>query len=334
MSRKAWALAVLAIAFRHPCSAQNLVPNGSFEEYIACPPNFSFLDYAVGWRTEFLSPDLYHACHTGTAAGVPHNTCGYQYPATGQGYAGLITYDSGNPYFREVMSTELLAAVVPSVPVFLSMKVAVGGWGTWNGNSALFTTSGVGIKFMNSIPSGGQAWVDYLHPNEAVIHLDEVPTDTAIWYTVQGFYVPDSAYTHLVVGNFFADSLINPTLLDSSGFANTYFAYCFIDDICISHNPADCITVQSIVSRSALPRVQATSPFTNELRVWFAEQPHGALRVELLDAGGRTVWLTVAPAHTGSLSLSVPSLVDGIYLLRVSDESRAFAPVRIVKQTP
>ena len=322
----------VGLALASTSGAQNLVPNGSFEEYIACPPNFSFLDYAVGWRTEYLSPDFFHACHTGTAAGVPYNTCGYQYPASGQGYAGIITYDSGNPFVREVMSAELQAAVVPGIPIFLSMKVAVGGWGTWNGNSALFTTSGLGIKFVNSIPSGGQAWVDYLHPNEAAIYLEEVPTDTAIWYTVQGFYMPDSAYTHVIVGNFFADSLINPTIVDSSGFANTYYAYSFIDDICISYNPADCITVQGIVSRSAMPRMQVASTFTSELRIWFSEPPNGTLRVELFDAAGRTVWLTAAQAHSGSLSLSTPSLVDGIYLLRVSDESGAFNPVRINKQ--
>ena len=313
-------------------SALKLVPNPSFEEYHACPPNFGFIVNAVAWEfAPWGSPDLYNECHTGAAAGVPHNTCGYQYPATGQGYSGVITYDYWNQFAREFMSVELVEPLVLGVPVHLAFKMAVGGFGTWDGNSALYTSSGVGLKFTSHIP---QDWISYLHPNSAALAMSELPTDTAIWYTVQGTYVSDCAYTHLMIGNFFADSLTQQVIIDSTGFANTYNAYAFIDDVCVAYDPAVCGIGQGLGGGHSHNTVRASSPFDTELRVWLAEAANEMLTVELLDAMGRVVWGTRLLPGSSSFGLSTPALTDGIYLLRLSGRSGTYPLLRVVHQTP
>ncbi len=312
-------------------SAQNLVPNGSFEEYHACPPNFSFISYVVGWEfAPYGSPDFFHTCHTGSAAGVPHNTCGFQYPSHGLGYTGIITRDYSGDYGGEFMSVELDAPLEVGVPIFLSFKLSPGGFGTWDGNSALYTTSGVGMKFCNQMP---QDWPWYLYPNSAALSMAQVPTDTAMWYTVQGWYVPDSAYTHLMIGNFFADSLAQHTVIDSTGFANTYYSYAFIDEVCASYDPADCGFPLQIYEHGGSREVRAVCPFQGLLRLWLPSVPLGSVNVSLHDMAGRQVW-TEQTVGLPLLSIPVPELPDGIYLLRLSDQTGAYEPLRLVHQSP
>lgn len=102
--------------------AQNLVPNGSFEEYTQCPPTNGYIEYATGWVNYRQSPDFYHTCNTGVLAGVPLNSCGYQYPSQGQGYAGVITYDASNQLVREFLGIELQSPLLPGVPIYLPSK--------------------------------------------------------------------------------------------------------------------------------------------------------------------------------------------------------------------
>ncbi len=312
-------------------SAQNLVPNGSFEEYTNCPPSFGYIENVVGWEFAPLgSPDFYHTCHTGLAAGVPHNTCGFQYPSHGLGYTGIITRDYSGDYGGEIMSVELDAPLVVGVPIFLSFKLSPGGFGIWDGNSALYTTSGVGMKFCSQL---SQDWLWYGYPNSAALSMAQVPTDTAAWYSVEGWYVPDSAYTHLMIGNFFADSLESHTVIDSTGFANTYRAYAFIDEVCVSYDPGDCDFAQRIRSLSARQEVRATSPFHGQLQIWLPLAPSGLLHIALTDMAGRQVW-TEKALGLSKLVYSVPDVPDGIYVLQLSGQSGDYLPIRVVHQSP
>lgn len=67
---------------------QNLVPNGSFENYLICPNDFGINFFSNDWFGIY-SPDLYNGCSNFTTnVSVPLNGFGYQIPRTGQGYCG------------------------------------------------------------------------------------------------------------------------------------------------------------------------------------------------------------------------------------------------------
>lgn len=321
--------------FRAEASAQNLVPNGSFEEYTECPPTFSYIQNVVGWEFAYwISPDFFHTCHTGLSAGVPFNAAGYQYPSEGSGYTGIITYDADNPFVREVMGAQLNEPLVVGVPVYISFKTAVGGFGSWDGGAALYTCKGVGLKFFIDIPPDPQAWVDYMFPNEAALALQQVATDTAIWYTSQGMYVPDSAYTHVLIANFFADSLSEPTLLDSTGFANTAYAYAFIDEVCVAYDPAVCGIAQSVSENHTFRGVHASNPFDENLTLWFSSAPDGPLHVSVFDSSGRLVWQRTEVSSSKRLLLKLPELPGGLFVLQLSDDQGPYSPLRLVHPNP
>lgn len=320
-----------------PSAAQNLIPNGGFEEYSECPPTWGYVERAVPWQNRRQSPDFFHSCNTGINAGVPFNSLGYQYPAQGDGYAGIATYDVNNAYMREIMGVELPAPLTIGQPIWLAFKVAVGGFGSWNGSSAKYTCKGVGMKFFIHVPADPQEWIEYLwagYPNDAALSLQVVPTDTAIWYSVSGVYVPDSAYTHLLIANFFADSLSSPTLLDSTGFSNTSWSYAYIDEVCASYDPADCGIVQELQEPEGVRSAYAANPFGEELIVHLLSAARQSLRVELLDSRGRLV--LQHPVAPGALSfrLPLPALPDGLFILTMRDEHGPYKPLRLIHQSP
>ncbi|MDD3685843.1 MAG: hypothetical protein PHE56_03655, partial [Bacteroidales bacterium] len=73
--------------------AQNLVPNGGFENAWTCPYTYNTLPISKpypGWiNPNKGTPDHLHACSVGDAC-VPFNFAGFMFPSEGSGYAGII----------------------------------------------------------------------------------------------------------------------------------------------------------------------------------------------------------------------------------------------------
>src|SRR5688572_29655700 len=110
MNRKI-SVIILLLASRI-CIAQNLVSNGSFENYSTCPGNSGQITKAVGWFYTNGSPDYFDTCaFISTTVGVPSNFAGFQYAATGGAYAGALCYGSFSPTylpdFREFLTGTL-----------------------------------------------------------------------------------------------------------------------------------------------------------------------------------------------------------------------------------
>lgn len=115
--------------------AQNLVPNGDFEQYNKCPsqlsgtsttdgiahsPGYTNFPTVRNWvrPLEYSTPDYFNTCapaYSATSAAgnisVPRNLFGYQQPHSGNGYAGVYTFYSQTPIppndYREPLSVRL-----------------------------------------------------------------------------------------------------------------------------------------------------------------------------------------------------------------------------------
>ena len=101
------------------CEAQNLVPNGSFEEIDSCPPYpfyFGFQESSkpLHWENWFKSPDYFNACEgsSDSVAGVPENLLGRQEAFDGNSYIGMWTYGNFGNIYREYAGTELTEPLV------------------------------------------------------------------------------------------------------------------------------------------------------------------------------------------------------------------------------
>ncbi len=226
----------ILICFTTVAYTQNLVPNPDFDNDEYCPWNQCQIDFATGWSSYGRSPDYFHSCAIEGAWSVPVNATGFQYPASGDAYAGLGAFGySYTPNIREYIGIELNEPLEIGIDYFVSFKAAlthISRFATKN-LGVLFSTVSYSIK-----PEGLYCHHDSvpLPPlNYAHVYSEEFISDTANWTTISGWFTADSAYKYLIIGNFFDDdnteyAIFNP----SSSSTATYY---LIDDVYVGRYP-------------------------------------------------------------------------------------------------
>lgn len=291
--------------------AQNLVPNGSFEEYSFCPYSWSqFNDNIIDWTVLLNSPDYLNSCATNPAVGVPLNNFGFQYPSNGNAYAGLCTFKVNSPYFREYISAELSEPLVIGELVSLSMKVACGGFGASSTMSAGWTGKGIGLR----LTTEPYDWQQGIYPNSSHLFMSDVLLDTVNWVLLTNTIVCDSAYRYVTIGNFFDDEMSTPQVLNTQPSADV--AYVFVDEICVTHGPDGCEFANSVmqISRS-LNVLEVNSLFTDYLNVQFPSPVAASLELRLQDLNGRIVSSIALHPGLQYITWNTQALVPGIYIL-------------------
>ncbi len=295
-----------------PCAygQVNLVPNPSFEEYLSCPDDLNQVDSLIAWKNYGNSPDFFHACAT-SFADVPFNSAGYQQPASGFGYAGLLIYE-GFTNYREFIGVELTSSLNAGTTYYASMKINFANipgadpefeW--WN-----CATSKLGMRFSNSAFSEFSP-----HPIDNFCHiLDEtIITDTLTWFRVFGSFTPASTFDFLVIGNFFDDSSSDTLMLNSVIPAGYYY----IDDVVVS---TDSAFAQDFVGKIVVNANSDFSIYPNpidkicqiELMIQTDNDP---LSVQLVNPCGQVVMVT--EFFGNQLSLDLSQLPAGIYLVQI-----------------
>lgn len=309
--------------------AQNLVANGSFEEYSYCPEHWSqFAENVADWSVCANSPDYLNACRDMPDFGVPLNLFGNQLPSAGEAYVGLCTYKVNAPNFREIICAPLSTPLTVGVPVNLSMKVACGGFGTSSSMSAKWTCRGIGMRFSTHPVD----WPQATYPNAAALYLDEVLMDTVNWIHLSGEILPDSAYAYLSIGNFFEDSQSTPVVLDPMSTAEV--AYAFVDEVCVTLQTAQCETGNSIRPYETLPEWSVVTPFTDRLNVTFNKPVHQTLHLALYDLNGRMITTLVVSKGSERVQWETGSIAEGTYLLSILDRSGSNRPKRVLHISP
>src|SRR5690606_32613561 len=97
-------LLFINLYFSNLSNAQNLVPNWSFEDTVACPTSLTQIDKAIGWSSYRQSPDYFNSCapvNYPQNVSVPTNQWGDQFAKTGNAYAGFVTFTLGASNSRE-----------------------------------------------------------------------------------------------------------------------------------------------------------------------------------------------------------------------------------------
>lgn len=294
------------------CEAQNLVPNPGFEEVDSCPQWPLVLNYSPGarpthWYTCSESPEYFNAC-VDTMVGVPSNLVAYQPAFEGQAYSGMYTYVS-NGEVREMIGVELTSPLDSGETYYVSFRAnaAFGGEIHWptratNNMGVLFTMHA--DEWLFGAPPFG--FRDFAH-----VYSVAVINDTVGWTLVSGFFMADSAYRYLVLGNHFRDSLTTVEVLDPDTIQGSYNAYTFVDDVCVSPDPEGCPLVNGLHETGPQEVVIAPNPAEDAIEV-FVDARGGPMHV--MDLAGRLVFASRAPVN-GRLSIDVSSWPSGMYVL-------------------
>jgi hypothetical protein len=310
--------------------AQNLVPNPSFEEYTVCPNDLSQIDGVLGWVNIGISPDYFNLCADDSVS-VPLNALGDEWPADGNGYAGL---GIGPPTWgKEYMQAELNLPLDIGVPTHVSMRVSPGGFGIPFWTTPMYGGSHVGLRLstlaLNHFTVSGQ-----FEFNSAVLYMEEVLSDTSGWTVLATSFLPDSAYRFMQIGNFFSEAACSIELLDP--FGDVEAAYAFIDMVCVSQQPDVCdqpTAIHSAGETGAPPLLVFTNRLDIDLSRYGLEGGllEGAV---LFDALGKIVARTSLYSSSGLVTIAPDGLPIGHYCLVISQRDGQQLILRCWKSSP
>ena len=212
----------------------NLVPNYSFEENVVCPsinnnpvPAPWYLPQNVPNKSAFV-----HACSTSPDYSVPFNSgnTGFQYPKTGQGYAGVEVYNlfffDGRYYLQTKLKSILQTGGCYYGEFWVSLvnysRIAI------NNIAMLLTDTAIWSAGSSNSPNFGY---DLIPANPQIFNYgNPVITDTLNWVKISGVFTAQGGEEYITIGNFKDDA--NTTTVQVNSGVDTYdkASYC-IDDI-------------------------------------------------------------------------------------------------------
>ena len=303
--------------------AQNLVPNGSFEDTLKCTNGYgNFLGYVTSWGGGGGGLSYFTSqCAIGQQFEVPQNELGYQYAHSGVSYAGIYTYiDSlyspsnanGRAYLQTALTTSLKASVKYYVTFFVSLadsfKYACNDIEAYLSDSAL------------KYPPPGYS-KPYIQPqieNDTSNHL----TDKVNWMKVSGSFIAVGGEKYIIIGNFKDDAHSDTVFVNSSAHKENIWtaAYYFIDDVIVSadSNYADSLFTATQTINKPKEIVQIfPNPTTGIFNIQLLGVS-GKSSVEVYNMLGKEVESEKLKVESTEIDLS--NQPAGIYLYRIISE--------------
>ena len=286
----------------------NLVPNPSFEQYSSCPQGECGISLATGWYSAGYTPDYYNSCASPNGPfewGVPKNSVGYQFPASGNAYSGIGTWGF---VAHEYIATQLLSPLVINQKYFVDFKVSRVDrfvYCAHNKIGALFSMASynLGSDSCNLVPG-------ILPHNFAHVYSNSIITDTLNWTTISGSFIADSAYQYIIIGNHFDD---NNT--DTICWGSNMGAYYLVDDIYVSTDSVNGI-IQSNIEQNV-----AVYPTVTDDIVVVQINIQAKASISIYDLFGRLITTqNIYPLARNPISLS--GYNAGIYLMSVNIDNK------------
>ena len=226
-------IVLLFTSFWNTSKAQeNLVPNGSFEEYYWCPSWSGFyINACKYWNSpsQGVSPDYYNACSTDLGGfgelqfSVPENMSGFQNAKSGNAYAGIVfaQNEPGSPTYSEYIQVELSNRLSFGNFYKLQFYISNSGYNYCsNSIGALLTQDALDLNTENVIPLTPQFQSD----------LNLFFCDTAKWYEMNYVFQADGTEKFLTIGVF--NEMPETYIIDENGIVQQGGdRYYYIDDV-------------------------------------------------------------------------------------------------------
>ncbi len=211
-------------------SAQNLVPNGDFEQYWVCPNGASNLyNPPVFPITNPYSPkywydpngyssDYFNTCSTlPTETGVPYNGFGYQEPHSGNGYCGFSVGCTPYGDCAEYIATPLIS------PLVSGQIYCVGFWLALS-DSACIANNGIGAYLSTDSITFATGQIHGITPQ---VTFGEIISDTN-WIYLESSFVANGEESYLLISNV-AES--NYDIIQVCNDSTWLVSYYYIDDV-------------------------------------------------------------------------------------------------------
>ncbi len=311
-------LLIILMTFTYsPLKAQfNLVPNPSFETYTSCPTSLGKIKFATPWDLAIWnnSSDYFNSCNPSGWSSVPSNLFGFQYPRTGNAYAGIATY-SWNVVpnnAREYIQVELLDSLEAGIEYCLNFFVSPG-------DSCRRVSNDFGAYFSTSLIVDSCGGLPYCNlPFQPQIENPSTNdlNDRNSWIEISGSFVASGGEKFLILGNFKDTSTSTATLTGWSNIQSLAHTYYYIDDVLLA--PCDSITglTDEVLENSLhiFPTIAS-----GEINIRLDNLLLNS--VSIYNIIGESV-LNIKNLKTSEATVNISKLNIGMYILKVSSSQK------------
>ena len=306
---------VLVAALAVEATAQNVVPNPSFEDTARCNAEYDpvLLSAPPWFNINRATPDIYD-CDLVQRCGEVWDPAdpdvqlsGFQYARTGSRFVGAYHWYGANSsdtkeYLTVRLTTELVAQAVYSVS--LSYSRADGFVLATDRISVFFGTDSFYVNDFRTVHV--QPQVDLVDPDH------EYLTNAEDWVQLTGAFVAAGGERYMTIGSFLDSSQVNGTIAPT-GFLQ--YAYYYYDDVAVIEEP-----------RSGIHELAFSGYLLVDGNLRLKGLPDNTYAARVIDATGRVIQeLDQVLSNSGhaDIPLGDQEMAYGLYLVSVwSKEGR------------
>ncbi|HRH63383.1 MAG TPA: T9SS type A sorting domain-containing protein [Bacteroidia bacterium] len=307
--------------------AQNLVPNGSFENYSSCPNTPSQIYKAIGWFqpnkypggysvNQSSSSDYFNSC-ADSVIDIPTNSGGFQYAKSGDAYIGLTYYSyfyngNGGREYAEVKLTKSLSfGEKYRLKYYVSMA-----------NGSRFSITKFDAHFSTDSLLDSASFDLLTIPVTPQIQYNGRIDDTLNWVEVNGSFIASGGERFLTLGNFHDGSLCDSMRTSIVSINNCCYGYYYIDDVSLVEDSTIGIEEFAQIEVSVFP-IPAKSNVQLSAQQVFKE-------ITVMDMRGKMV-LQQKPFKMTTL-LDISHWDDGVYFVKCKLKNEQVVHKKIVVQ--
>lgn len=176
--------------------SQNSIPNCSFENFSACPTNFSQINHCEDWYSPGEgTPDYCNACSTSDLCCVPNNLWGNQMAYDSGGYTHIICYyplQNRVEYLQVELACSLLSEVSYNVSFMVSCS-----------DRSRYAIDGMGLQFSaDSLLQNGTNFISLQGYPDISNTPGSILKNKTSWMEISGVYTSTGDEKFITIGNF------------------------------------------------------------------------------------------------------------------------------------
>jgi hypothetical protein len=311
MKRFVFIISIL-VCFVAKQKAQNLIRNGSFENYHT-PINWNlwggdFIGYytwppdtvMIDWK-DYQTADFFISACTHTYSGVPTNFFGYSNAKDGNGYVGLVAYAKGG-YDKEYLYQKLTQPLQAGNVYCLSFYVN-------RADRVTYAIKNIGALFSNNLQPLTNGYEINAIPQ--VENQTGIISDTVNWTLIQGCFTAIGGEQYITIGNFTTNFNTDTLNTNSTNLApgRETTSYYYIDDVTLID--------QSTVGSNELNNERSIEIYPNPTTsIFYIRDKNHQLQnasVEIKNTLGQVVYVGIY-----SNQIDVSNLPQGIYFITIN----------------
>ncbi len=202
-------------------NSQNLIQNGSFEEYYYCPEIIGDFSPKYWYSPTNNTPDYFNSCSTDNTCSVPINFYGFQYPQDGNAYAGAVTsfpsdiFFTNRDYITNILKSALKTDTIYCLGFYINTPERDSTGVLYDNIGIYFSADSFTYEIYDTLP-----YIAQLETPDGIFY-----TDTINWIKVEFQYKALGGEKYMTIGNFKSNANT-----DTISFGNSKINYYYYDN--------------------------------------------------------------------------------------------------------